>query len=226
MAIANLTTIPFEAHQLAIAVSHSNMGAGHIGLGFHSAKEGPKVLHLAWHRRLDVDVIPNDLRACWAATPLGVPPIASKQLVALVRAVASRRAMIGYGINFSAARGSFDSSGRYKPSKNSDGLTCATFVVEVLRAGMVDLVKGESWRGDVANEAWGHAVCDELERSADAEHVAVVRKNVNGLRMRPFEVAGAAQLGSSKWPADFDSVQMPAKEIEDQLALVCPAVVP
>lgn len=226
MVFDNLSTVPFQKDQLAIAVSHSNMGAGHIGLGFHSAKEGPKVLHLAWHKRLDVHAIPAELKTCWAAAPLGVPPAASKQLVAIVRAVANRGATICYGINFIAARGSFAANGSYKPPKNSDGLTCATFVVEVLRAGSVNLIKGETWRPDAANEAWGNAVCEELAKTSDTEHVAAVRKNVNGLRLRPFEVAGAARLGPGSWPADFDSVQEPATEIGGQLAQICPVVQP
>ena len=222
MAFANINAVPFGTDQVAIAIAHSAFGGGHIGLGFHSAKAGPQVLHLAWHRKLEAHAIPGGLQTCWTADALSVPPSASRQLVALIRAVATRGAQINYDINFVAARGSFSANGSYKAPKGSRGLTCATFVVEVLRAGMVNLVKDDTWRQSAENLDWGNAVCEQLAKSADTEHVAAVSKNVNGLRMRPFEVAGAAQLGPKRWPADFDSVQRPASEVALQLLGICP----
>ena len=226
MALANLNTVQFTKDQLAVAVSHSHIGAGHIGLAFHSAKNGPQVLHLAWHRKLEVDAIPGGLKTCWAASILGVPPSASKQLVAFVRAVATRGATINYAVDFIASKGSFSPNGNYKPPKNSNGLTCASFVVEALRGGMVNLVKDSTWRADPANVAWGHAVCDELMKTADADHIASVRKSLNGLRMRPYEVAGAGELGRARWPANFDEVQAPAAVVGAELLPICPLPIP
>lgn len=222
MAFTNLNTSSFTKDQVAIGVSHSSMGAGHIGLAFHSAKNGPQLLHLAWHRKLEVDAIPSDLKTCWVSSVLGIPPSASKQLVAFVRAVATRGATINYAVDFIAAKGSFSANGTYKPPKNSNGLTCASFVVEVLRGGMIDLVKEKTWRADPANEVWGQAVCDELAKSTDPEHVALVRNSVNGLRLRPFEVAGAGQLSYKLWPAEFDTVQEPANTVVAELLPICP----
>lgn len=224
MAIANLTTIPFDRDHIAIAVTHSPLGAGHIGLAFHSAKEGPKVLHLEWHHRLKVHSIERELTPpCWVAESLNVPTSLSKQLVAIVRTVAARGARINYGLNFVTAKGSFDATGKYKPPSGSDGLTCASFVVEVLRASSIDLVQIASWPKTAANEVWGNTVCEMLARTADADHLAAVKRNVSGLRLRPFEVAGAARLGPRSWPALFDIVQEPADEIAAELAEKCPA---
>ena len=151
-----------------------------------------------------------------------VPPSASKQLVAFVRAVATRGATINYAVDFIAAKGSFSPNGNYKPPRNSNGLTCASFVVEALRGGMINLVKESTWRPDPANVAWGHAVCDELEKTADADHIASVRKSLNGLRMRPFEIAGAGELGRARWPAEFGEVQAPAAAVGIELLPICP----
>jgi hypothetical protein len=175
---------------------------------------------------LDVDAIPDGLKACWAACVLGIPPSASKQLVAFVRAIATRAVAINYAVDFVAAKGSFSINGKYKPPKNSYGLTCASFVVEALRGGMVDLVNEVTWREEPANVAWGHAVCDALAKTADPDHVASVRKSVNGLRLRPFEVAGACELGSAKWPVNFDDVQGPAAKVSAELLPICPHLNP
>jgi len=219
MAYANLCAIPFGKEQVVIAVSKSQLGGGHLGIGFHSAKNGPQVLHLEWHRKLRAHSIPMDLTTCWIASPLNIPSGASKAIVALARVVATRGPTINYGINFLAARGSFESNGTYKPPKGSDGLTCATFIVELLRAGRVDLVKSADWKAHTANTDWANIVCTSLANtpSVDQAHVDAVRQNINGLRMRPFEVAGAASLDSKRWPAEFDDVQGPAQRVADQL---------
>lgn len=223
MEYANLCVIPFEKEQVVIAVSSSPLGGGHLGIGFHSVRNGPQVLHLEWHRRLRAHAIPAELVTCWIASPLNIPTGASKAIVALARAVATRGATINYGINFLSARGSFDPNGTYKPPKGSDGLTCATFIVELLRAGKVDLVKSENWKAHAANTDWANIVCNSLANtpSVDPAHVDAVRRNINGLRMRPFEVAGAASLDSKSWPAEFDDVQGPAKRVSEQLDQVC-----
>ena len=213
MAFTNVLGVPFNREQIAILISPGQFGGGHIGIGFHSAKAGPQVLHLAWHQRLLTESIPMELKACWIADAFPAPPSASKQIVAMVRAISVRTPSINFGINFISAKGSFATNGAYKPPKGSDGLTCATFVVEVLRACAVNLLKIDNWQTTEANVAWGNAVCAHLAAVAEPSHVEAVRKNINGLRVIPFEVAGAATLGPRSWPADFSSVQQPSVEV-------------
>jgi hypothetical protein len=222
MQLTNLCSLSFGKDQLAIALSHSPMGAGHIGIAFHSAKEGPQVLHLAWHVKLQTDAIPDELKTCWAAFILPLPPMASKQVVALTRVIAKRQARIAYGIDFQASENSFSANGAYSPPKGSNGLTCASFVLEVLRRGSVDLIKSSSWRANPLNVEWGQQVCDLLSQTAPPEHVEAVKRDISGIRLRPAEVAGAAALGANQWPADFDQVQEPASQVWNALNTVCP----
>lgn len=224
MVLSKLCLIPFGNDQIAIAVSHSAFGAGHIGIAFHSVKEGPQVLHLAWHLKQYVDSIPAGLSACWGAFPLLLPPAASKQVVAFVRAVAKRDPPIGYGINFITSKNSFSANGRYIPPKGSNGLTCASFVIEVLRGAMINLVDLASWRSDPLNVEWGDKVCLELSKSAELAHVEAVKRDVSGLRLRPTEVAGAATLDRKLWPANFDAVQAPAEDVATALVALCPPI--
>jgi hypothetical protein len=221
--LTDLRAIPFSKEQIAVAVAHSHLGGGHIGLAFHSAKSGPCVLHLAWHKVLKADQIPQQLHACWAAFVPPLPKLASKQVVAFVRTVAARGAQINYGIDFISAQGSFLENGTYRPPRGSTGLTCASFVVEVLRSASIKLVKEETWQANPANEEWGNEVCYLLHTTgADADHVEAVRSTVNGLRLRPFEVAGAASLSEKHRPAAFEEVQGPAKVVAENLPVICP----
>jgi hypothetical protein len=224
MTFENLRSIQFSKDQIVIAVSHSTFGAGHLGVCFHSAKEGPKLWHLAWHQMVKLDSIPDQLGSnCWAGAVLNVPPIMSKQLVAFIRAAASKSPTISYGLDFLGAKGSFAPNGAYKPPKGSDGLTCSSFVLEILRGGAANLIKSETWRESVENRAWAEKVCQYLR---DPDHVASVRKKINGLRLRPFEVAGASQIPHKQWPVDFDRVQAPAQQVEIELNQVCPPTGP
>lgn len=224
MASSLIGTIPFSKEQVAIAMCHSEFGGGHIGIAFHTPKDGPKVLHLAWHHQLKVQKIPDELNpACWIADALLTPNSASKQIVAYVRVVASRLATIKYGINFVAAKGSFLANGSYKPPKGSDGLTCSSFVVEVLRGCQINLIREDTWVEDAENSNWGESVCISLQHyGVDAEHIEAVRKNINGLRLRPFEVAGAAQIEHKLWPVDFTTAKASSANVSSALSGLCP----
>ena len=226
MAQNNLATTSFQQGDVTIAVSNSDFGGGHIGIGFHSVKSGAQVLHLAWHRQMRVEAIPQELKTCWSYDVLSIPPLASKQVVSYVRVVASRLPAINYGTNFVASKGSFSQTGSYRPPKGSVGLTCASFVLEVLRGASLTLINERSWPTEPVNGDWAELVCAALKRSAaDDGHIEAVRTSANGLRLRPFELAGAASLTPAAWPAHFDAVQEPAKDVANQLARICQAPV-
>lgn len=210
--------------EVAIAVGHSRYDGGHLGLIIHAAKDGPHVLHLAWHKDVQFNKIPDELKQCWMFHTLDLPSSTAKQVVAFIRAVAAKNPKICYGINFLAANGSFQPNGSYKAPKGSDGLTCASFVVEVLRGASVKLLQLETWDESTANTEWGNRVCDDLGRSGvDPEHIQAVRDNIKGLRLMPFEAAAAVEMGRQAWPVSFNDVQGPAHAVAAQLIAFCPA---
>ena len=220
MTFENLRSIQFNKDQIVMAVTHSPLRAGHLGLCFHSEDDGPKLWHLAWHRFVHLDALPQDLGDdCWIGAVLAVPAVLSRQLVATIRVAAKLGPRINYGLNFLASRGSFNASGEYTPPEGSDGLTCASFVLEVLRSKAVDLVRSETWRESQENVEWAELVCGQLP----SVHAAAVRRNINGLRLRPYELAGASQISYQQWPVSFDQVQEPARQVERVLNSVCPA---
>lgn len=220
MSFAPLVPVQFSVDQVAVALSHSPLGGGHLGLAFYDKDKVPHLLHLAWHTDLRLDKIPDDIRSCWIATILDLPPAASRAVVAFVRSIAKRRPLIKYGINVIAAKDSFAKQS-YKPPKGSDGLTCASFVYALLRGARINLVKIETWEESEKNREWGRTVCDSLEKT-DPDHAALVRKNINGLRLRPYELAGAAGLKPKELPLDFKSAQPLADSAEAVLNQHCP----
>jgi hypothetical protein len=224
MAFAPLNEHSFTEEQIAVAVTKGGFNAGHIGIGFRAKGGQPKVLHLAWHHKFRVDFIPEDIEGdCWIAQILPVPPSTGKQLAAYMRAASMNKFEIPYGLDVHAAKGSFDQNAKYQPSSDSDGLTCATFVTEMLRGACVDLIQEDFWEKTEANVAWGKAVAKILSNEgANPLHVAAVEKSAEkGIRVRPYEVAGAASLSREAWPVSFADSQQPAYEVEAALADCC-----
>jgi len=197
----------FTKDQLAVAVTKGAFGS-HVGIVFHSAQEGVRLLHLASHLRLLSDDFSSPSSSAYVAAVVKIPPVASKTMVAIVRSVAKRQPRIEYGINVKSALGSFDSSGRYKAPKGSDGLTCATFVSTIFHDCRIPLIQLETWEPQPENELWGRQVCQFLrEQRVDEEHVKAVEKNISGLRVRPEEVAAAAHCPVSAKPLDYTAAK-------------------
>lgn len=214
MALIALEELGIAEQEVAVTLTHSMLDGGHLGLAFHT-EEGPRVLHLAWHKDIRLDCFGTDP---WLASKLAVPNAAGMQIVAILRMTADQKPPIQYGINLLAAKGSFSLLGGYEAPEGSDGLTCATFVTEHLAGAGIRLVDEDTWPETEANKEWGKTVCQILKHTgADESHVATVRANTQGLRLRPFEVAGVSTLESTKWPVKHPEAHPLAVGAEEAL---------
>lgn len=224
MKFAPAHTLNFPKDQVAITLGRGLFGS-HLGVAFHTANEGLKVLHLRFHKDLATDHFP-DPNYIWIGCVVDLPSRASAALVGILRGLTKKRPNIGYGLNFLAGKGSFSPNGSYKAPKGSDGFTCSTFVVELFRNAALPLINEKTWESNSVNLAWGEAVCCLLENihPTDVEHVAEVRKNNLGLRVRPEEVAAAANLNYSDRPVDFSVAISSAHQILFLLDASCPVI--
>lgn len=220
MVAGSVNDVVLGEHEIALALFHSDLGGGHLGIVFNEKGNRLKLLELGWHHKLFVKDLP--LPKCGIAIPIALPPAASKGVVAVVRAISRKLPKISYGIDFIASKGSFAGS-VYSAPRGSAGLTCASFVLEVLRTAGVPMILEETWRESDLNRDWGNEVVRILEEhGADHKHVAAVRQGINGLRLIPFELAAAATLPLNERPAAFESVQEIAAELRNQLTRICP----
>src|ERR1700691_2099251 len=168
--------------------------------------------------------------ACWVGCIVVVPPSASKQLAALVRIVGKKLPVINFGINLLAARGSFNAQGQYKTPPGSDGLTCATFVIEIFRAASMHLIDEGTWRPRLVHFKWVWNVCLTLaslrnpdeSTAVDVAHIELVRKSGNGVRVLPEEVGAAVDTECKLWPIAFDVASAGAAAVMDCLRASCP----
>lgn len=208
---------------VAIVLSHSRMGQGHAGLAFHDEKQELRILHLAWHHELKNELV-SQLKDCWVANSLKLKPYSLKRLHAYVMLVARQNNVVNYGIDFGGIKNSFGPTGKYSPSKDSDGLTCATFPLAVMYGCAVYPVKLESWPATEENRKWGEFVCKQLADTpaVTADHVEAVKSHIQGLRLTPFELGGASLVNIRDWPASYNKVTPFAQVSREQLGNTCP----
>lgn len=213
--------VHFSKEQVVIALGRGLFGS-HLGLAFHTFKDGPKVLHLRTHKQLAVDPYPEGGQ-CWAVHLVDLPPRASKQFVGIVRGLAAKRPHVGYGLNFLAGKDAFDEKGTYKPPKGFDGFTCSTLIAEIFRFAALPLLDTATWLPNPKNTAWEKAVCCMLENTGvDLDHVESVCRNACGIRVRPEEVASAAAMPIAARPAKFDAVILDADAALSIMRQICP----
>lgn len=227
MDFAKASAISIAKDQVAITVGRGLFGS-HLGVAFNSASEGCKVLHLRFHKDLQTDSFPTD-DYCWICCVVDLPSRASAQLVGMLRGLAKKRPNIGYGINLIAGKGAFGSTGSYKAPKGSDGFTCSTMVAELFRQAGLPLIDEGSWQPEELNLAWGRAVCCLLEtlHPAESDHIAAVKRNNVGLRVRPEEVAAAAAMPYTARPVSFSTAKTKAPTVFSCLEAACfPTAVP
>lgn len=221
MAYVHSAALEFPKEKAAIAVSRGTFGS-HLGIAFHSVKDGVQVLHLRTHLKLSAETF-DASGLCWVASPVDLPPKASVQVVSIIRCLAKRKSSIPYGLNFLKSSGSFDSNGNYKAPKGSNGLTCATFVSTLFSDMRAPLIQAATWQPTDENRAWAEGVCKFLEgQGVPADHIESVRGNVDGLRVRPEEVAVAADVPRADLPIDFTRASGAAPKVMEALHAACP----
>lgn len=223
MAFKPLKDTSLAPHKVAVALTHGGLGGGHVGIAFLGANSQPHMMHLNWHYKFSLDAIDDNFDGCWVVTTIDLPDTASKHLTAVMLGISKTFPKISYGINFIASKGSFIGT-QYSPPEGSHGLTCASFVLEVLRAGNVELIQESTWEKTPENEQWGERVCGYLAQTqgVTSEHVAAVRASINGLRLIPYEVSGAASQPKEERPVTYPQVQPLAQEAAKTLEACCP----
>ncbi|WP_156320517.1 hypothetical protein [Pseudomonas lini] len=219
MGFSPLCDFNLPENGVAVALSHSPLGGGHLGIVFNETGGRLRLLELRWH--LDLMVTDLPVESCWIVTSVDIPPTASKQVVAKIRAISRKLPKINYGIDFIAAKGSFQGT-VYSAPKGSNGLTCSSFVLEVFRTATIPMIQEDTWCTSEANVSWGNSVCDYLERThVEAKHVQAVRSDIKGLRLIPFELAAAASLPKEQRPINYDTIQSFALQAQADLNRIC-----
>ncbi len=221
MAYEDSKKVAIGANDVAVGLTHGLFGS-HLGVAYCAKDGAPKLLHLANHRRLEIEPY---AQSNWIASVVPFDPLEAIQFIALVRNYAKLHPGKDgpyYGISLLAGRGSLDGQGNYSPSDPSAGFTCASLIAEIFNASGFELVDLQEWKPNEDNRIWGKAVVCMLQASkATPEHVQAVERSIDGLRLLPEEVAAAAELASEDWPTNQTSLEKRATELTAEILLHC-----
>jgi hypothetical protein len=155
---------------------------------------------------------------------MGLDEPNSKFLAAFASTVKRNEHSIPYGLD---SQGScFDrATGDFIPPPIGKGLTCATFILAVLRSLAFAPALEESWPVREDDEEFGRQTVADLEEDqADPEHVTAVRRDICAQRFRPEEVVAATIHPSGEWPVGFAPAAALAQEILGDLRAARPHV--
>ena len=208
--------------QVAIALTFGAFGR-HVGL-VYSDKGSLKVAHMRFHLNVAVEEFPTSHAPCWIASPLKIHPMNAKTLIGHLNRIGSSVAKISFGVNIRSSRGSFTSNGVYRRPAGNDGLTCATFANELCRSIGLPLVNEQSWNVErEADRLWVEEVAHMLhEKNADHSHIAWVRGNSDGLRIRPEEIAAAGNYKATSIGIEFQQAEADGLLLLELLDRCCP----
>lgn len=226
-----------QSGQVAVAISSGSFGC-HLGIVYSLNGKEAFLVHLAWHKSLCVENFkingPNDSDgegATWLTQIVPLPIEVSGQIAALIHTLGDRyndesNGGVDYGINFFLSCGAISSDGIYKLLPGGDGLTCSTFISSIFETFQLPLVEANTWEDSESNRAWGRAVVCFMEQSdkINQDHINAVKKNINGIRLRPEEVAAAAESFIPGQPSKFSDLQeranLIAKTVERECGLI------
>jgi len=113
---------------------------------------------------------------------------------------------IKYGLEWFAVLGSFNEAGEYKfdDGEEDPGMTCATFVSELLAGQGLTLVDYSKWLRDEVPEEdlnWRAAKIEDFRSRGKytSERIAIMETIDPFIRLRPEEVAAVAAEDLDQW---------------------------
>lgn len=211
-----LTAGQFEnVDEVGLVIGRSNATQNHVGF-LYLTDDGPRMLHLAWHYRLQNDNPYDDQWKdyVWADFHLEEDENRSA-LAAVVASVWINHTDIPYGFSYEGS--AFNADGSFVPPPLGRGLTCATFVVKVVSSAGFDLLEMESWQNREGDAEWRAKIVGWLERTEGVakSHIDALLKDANAMRIRPEDVIAAGI--TSPWPVGFGDASRIAQGILAEL---------
>ncbi|MGJ0430616.1 hypothetical protein [Methylobacter sp.] len=206
--IFNSSFEKIDSVSIGICRPKKRLNQQHIGLLYRDANNDLCLLHLAWH--LDLRKNNPDIRYLWL--DIHLDPINKIHLATICEMIyESNQEGIPYGICIDGTGLSKD--GVFSSDENYAGLTCATFVIQVLHSQGIYIIDLEKWKHKKADKCWQLQILQNLQNIASKEHIQYQRKKIQegAARFKPEEVAVAASLPNR--PHGPDALKKPANKL-------------
>ena len=190
---------------IGLCVTDATIPLTHAGLVHWEPGEEPYVLHLAFHAIVrDEPIGKLALDLFWSELPLDDDGAAA--VAGYCRRIGKRPPFVRYGIAYEG--GTLAEDGTAVLGGSAVGLTCATYVLALLRSFNHDIIVLDTWPPRADDDPWHAHILKMLigfhcknKDVLSPEHIVAVSRERGCARYRPEEVAAAAGV---QWPSPFD----------------------
>lgn len=213
-----LPDVPFEGLRSAgVAITLTGPERWHAGMLHRPQEEVVNMLDLAndhWLRNS-----PPSNKYAWVQ--LELPAVRLLSVAAMCRRIAKLYASPARGLPYAFRYKDtvFSADGKMLLGKSEHGLTCATFILAVLKSAGVDLLKLDEWPQRDGDMDRHRELLTMLQGDPNVSraHIAEVTGEVRCVRYRPEEVVGAASL--AQLPVSFVDAETAAGQLIQAFAL-------
>jgi hypothetical protein len=179
----------------------------HSGIYYSTILGERRLLHFGNHHTILDDSPLVQAKFSWARPnlrPHHVPQI-EELCVLIADNRAAIQSMIPYGFKYSEASLFSVFDGSFKAADGTTGLTCATFVLAILRTAGVRLVKTASWPQASGVAAQIDYLRRRIRNYGQSLHTQRLNEEIGCVRFSPSQVAGACLYD---WhPVDYHSAE-------------------
>jgi len=198
---------------IAVALSRpkKRLNQQHVGVLYKDTNNTTQLLHQAWHCDLRKEP-PND-KYIWLDVPLD--PINKIHLATVCEMIfQANKSGIPYGLCVDGTGFAID--GSFDANDHNDGLTCATFVIQVFHSQGIIIIDLDGWKHRKADKKWQNQILQNLKAYPTTTDAFIEHQKskilAGSARFKPEEVAAAASKPVPP-PHTPESIQKEASQL-------------
>lgn len=200
---------PSNVNTLGIMIGPGAFGS-HVGILFVDSDDKPIFLHLASHKKLKADNVETNPYAGFVWIQSNFHPTLRKVMAGVCQHCRDTNPEISYSLMYTGEY-FVDSEGfEIKCDAPGDGLSCATFVLEIFRKRAFEVLKLEEWplfKDSELLDRLGKYL--EEHTTASAEHIQAIKNSVGTFpRLEPQHVAAGATLADNRMPIGYRAAKI------------------
>lgn len=199
-----------EIAGVAIAVCRMPQGHTHSGVLYRHTSGRICILHLRW----DCDLAHEVFDGSYAWVVPDLLPEEMDEVRAVCRDVVRRMPKIHYSFLFDPDSTLDRQTAEVVSDIAPHGLTCSTFILAVFNSAQIQLVHLTGWQSRPDDHRWYAALLRYMRtKGVDPTHVARIQSDIQCLRVRSEEAAGACLASRDAMPAGYDHCEPAGREV-------------
>lgn len=207
---------------VSLGIAETSEGQRHVGIIYRKDNQ-VRVCHLAWHCKLIDELASETAHFKFDWVRIAIPDAPLRAVVSFIELITGSNTGSEIPYSFLGQTQPFDRvTGKYNPSVHAgDGLTCATFILEIFKCLGLELLDESSFEERPDDLDWQNKITYWLrQRNVEGHHVAKLEESNLAKRFRPEEVAAAS--GEENLPLQFTEAASKGVALVEELHNCCP----